>query len=120
MADRGMQQRILWQIYTSYPFSLNDIETACSCLKSYDALIAACEAARKEGYSSLLDYTPKKTKPDAKLETILSGDFDTIRSAGRQLREILKRDGAESAVSVGAEDYTVRAVIEALFKEKTQ
>lgn len=41
-------------------------------------------------------------------------DFDTIHEAGRKLREILKRDRAESAVDVGAEDYVVRSVIEAM------
>lgn len=53
-----------------------------------------------------------------KLGAILDYDFNAIHEAGRRLRKILERDGAETAVSHGAEDYTVRAVIEALFTEE--
>lgn len=51
----------------------------------------------------------------ARLGPILDCDFDTVREAGKRLSEILVRDGAKTAVDVGAEDYIVRAVIEVLF-----
>lgn len=48
------------------------------------------------------------------LDLYLNYDFDTVHEAGRRLGEILVRDGTRTAVDVGAEDYIVRAVIEAL------
>lgn len=52
----------------------------------------------------------------AKLGAILDMDFDTVTSAGRKLKHILNRDNADSLIDPGAEDYIVRAVIEALLK----
>lgn len=64
---KSLKSRLLWHIAASYPFGINDIEAAYGKLKSYDALIAACEVARKEGHGNLLDYVIKrfKDKPEA-------------------------------------------------------
>lgn len=51
----------------------------------------------------------------AQFGDILDYNLEVIHEAGRHLKDIIKRDGAETAVSPGAEDYVVRAVIEALF-----
>lgn len=64
----------------------------------------------------------------AKLGPILDYDFDTVREAGRRLRQIIERDFSAPSVSAshplggqfkpvdaGSEDYIIRAVIEALF-----
>lgn len=53
----------------------------------------------------------------AKLGAILDYDFRTINEAGLNLRRILVRDGAHGAVDLGADDYVVKSVIEALFGE---
>jgi hypothetical protein len=63
MSNKDLPGKILWQIYTSYPFPLEDIESAYSRLKSYDALVAACEVAKKEEYKTLSDYITKRFKP---------------------------------------------------------
>lgn len=58
----------------------------------------------------------------ARLGPILAYDFDAVHEAGRRLSEIIKRDfGARSQftpVDIGSEDYTIKAVIEALFGEE--
>ena len=57
-----------------------------------------------------------------KLSRAMAGDFDVVHEAGKRLRAILERDFPQSAegwvgavIEEGAEDYVVRAVMEALF-----
>lgn len=60
-----LRDKILWQIYTSYPFTLEEIESAYSRLKSYDTLISACEIVKKKGRRDLVGYIDKiKSEPD--------------------------------------------------------
>lgn len=63
MSNKDLPGRILWQIYNSYPFSLEDVTSAYGRLKSYDALIAACEVAKKEEFSNLSDYITRRFNP---------------------------------------------------------
>jgi len=53
----------------------------------------------------------------AKLGAIIDYDFNTVHEAGRRLRQTLTREKTESSVDLGAEDYVVRLVIEALFTQ---
>lgn len=58
--NRPLKNRILTEIFNEYPFSISDIAVSYEWLRSYDALLAACEFASKNGYTKLNHYVTEK------------------------------------------------------------